>query len=61
VKFPRGVIVLVALALVVLVAEPFVAYGDAQRAGLGPLLNAAVGLALLVAALVWALVTRRRG
>jgi uncharacterized protein (TIGR03382 family) len=61
VKFPRGVIILVALALVVVLAEPFVAYGDAQRPGLGEILNGGIALALLVAALVWALVIRRRG
>jgi hypothetical protein len=61
VKFPRGVIALIAAALVVLIARPFVGYGDAIRPGLGDLMNGAAGLVLILAALIWALVTRRRG
>jgi hypothetical protein len=60
VKFPRGVIVLLMLALVVLLAQPFVAYGNGIRPGLGELINGGVGLALLLAALIWALVVRAR-
>jgi hypothetical protein len=61
VKFPRGVIVLIAAALVVLIAQPFVVYGNDIRPGLGDLMNGIAGLVLLLAALIWALVTRRRG
>jgi hypothetical protein len=61
VKFPRGVIVLILAAVVVLIAQPFVAYGNDIRPGLGNLMNGIAGLVLLLAALIWALVTRRRG
>jgi hypothetical protein len=61
VKFPRGVIFLILAALVVLIAQPFVAYGNAIRPGLGDLMNGVAGLVLILAALIWALVTRRRG
>jgi hypothetical protein len=60
VKFPAAVILLIAAALAVLLLHPFVAYGDAIRPGLGDLMNGGVGLVLLIAAAIWAVVTRKR-
>jgi hypothetical protein len=60
VKFPAAVTLLIAAALAVLLLNPFVAYGDAIRPGLGDLMNGGVGLVLLIAAAIWAVVTRKR-
>jgi hypothetical protein len=59
-KFPAGVVVLICAAVLVLLAQPFVPYGNGIRPGLGELMNGGAGLVLLLAALVWALVTRKR-
>jgi hypothetical protein len=61
VKFPTAVILLIAAALGVLFLQPFVPYGDAIRPGLGDLMNGVAGLILLIAALIWALIARKRG
>ena len=60
-KFPLPVILLIAAALGVLFAQPFVPYGNAIRPGLGDLMNGIAGFVLLIAALIWALIIRRRG
>ena len=60
-QFPGGVVALICVAVGVLVAQPFVPYGDGIRPGLGDVMNGGVGLVLLLAALVWALVARKRG
>jgi hypothetical protein len=61
VKLPAPVILLIAAALGVLLAQPFVPYGNDIRPGLGDLMNGVAGFVLLIAALIWALVTRKRG
>jgi hypothetical protein len=58
-KFPAGVTVLICAALLVLIAQPFVPYGNGIRAGLGEVMNGVAGLVLLLGALVWALVARK--
>jgi presenilin-like A22 family membrane protease len=55
VKLPRGAVLLLAAALACLVFRPF------DAADPGGLLNSAVTLVLLVAALVLVLLARRRG
>ncbi|MCU0801611.1 MAG: hypothetical protein MUD11_07520 [Rhodobacteraceae bacterium] len=51
--------VLICAALLVLIAQPFVPYGNGIRAGLGEVMNGVAGLVLLLGALVWALVARK--
>jgi hypothetical protein len=59
-KFPVGVVGLIVAALAVLLLNPLVGYGDAIRPGLGDLMNGGAGMLLLIAAAIWAVVTRRR-
>jgi hypothetical protein len=60
VKLPVIVVGLIAAALAVLLLNPLVGYGDAIRPGLGDLMNGGAGMLLLIAAAIWAVVTRRR-
>jgi hypothetical protein len=59
-KFPVVVVGLIVAALAVLLLNPLVGYGDAIRPGLGDLMNGGAGMLLLIAAAIWAVVTRRR-
>jgi hypothetical protein len=60
VKFPLGVLVLICAGVVVAIAQPLTGYGNAIRPGLGDLMNGVATLVLLLVALGWALITRKR-
>jgi hypothetical protein len=52
--------ILICAGVVVAIAQPLTGYGNAIRPGLGDLMNGVATLVLLLVALGWALITRKR-